>query len=416
MALTKNNKGFKYKLKPQKVHIEYLDKSFGCTRKLYNVYTDLLFTQLEAQGFTGGRIDYKTINLPTPAAVKNQYPYMREVDSLAFANVQLDFNDAIKKYNTKSDGKTFTKSAKRQAETISKTPTFRDLKGMPSFKSKKKGQNSYTTNNQDGTIDIIDDCYVKLPKIKIPIRFVSHRPIPDGYVIKAATISKDILGNYYIAFLCEYYVEETVAPITKVVGLDYSQQNFFVSSDGEKANYPHYYRNSEEQLKNAQQKLSRKTKNRKKDEPFSKNALKQKKKISKLQKKISNQRLDWIHKKSFEIAKKYDLVSLEDIDLRCLAQCLSFGKNVHDNGFGMFRTFVQYKLEDRGKRIVKVDKWYPSSKTCNDCGYVYQDLVLAERYWTCPCCGKYHDRDENAANNIEGEGLRLYQKTILEAS
>lgn len=410
MSLVKKHKGFKYKLKPQKVHIEYLEKSFGCARKLYNVYTDMLFTQLETQGFTNGRINYKTIKLPTPATIKHEYPYMREVDSLVFANVQLDFQDAIKRYNTKLDGKTFTKSSKKREITIGKTPTFRDLKGMPSFKSKKKGQNSYTTNNQDGTIAIVDDSYVKVPKLKVPIRFINHRPIPDGYIIKAATISKDILGNYYIAFLCEYYVEETVVPVNTLVGLDYSQQNFYVSSDGEKANYPHYYRNLEDKLKIEQQKLSRKTKNRKKDDTFSKNALKQKRKISKLQNKIKNQRLDWMHKKSFEIAENYDLVALEDIDLRCLAQCLSLGKNLHDNGFGMFRTFVQYKLEDRGKHFVKIDKWFPSSKTCNDCGYIYHELALAERNWTCQCCGKYHDRDENAAQNIKDEGLKIYLK------
>lgn len=416
MALIKKNKGFKYKLKPQKVHIEYFEKCFGCVRKLYNLYTDMLFTQLEAQGFVGGKIDYKTISFPMPAAVKDLNPYMREVDSLALANVQLDFNGTIKKYDTNSDGKTFTKSARRLEKTIGRVPTFRDLKGMPSFKSKKKGQNSYTTNNQNGTISIVNDCYVKLPKLKTPIRFIKHRDIPEGYVIKAATISKDVLGNYYIAFRCEFYVEETVAPVTKVVGLDYSQQNFYVSSDGEKANYPHCYRSSEEQLKKEQQKFSKKTKNRKKDEVFSKNALKQKKKISKLQTKIKNQRLDWIHKKSFEIAEKYDLVALEDIDLRSLAQCLSLGKNVHDNGFGMFRTFIKYKLEYRGKHFIKVDKWYPSSKTCHSCGHVYQELVLSERYWTCSCCGKYHDRDENAAYNIRDEGLKIYQKTALPAS
>ena len=141
--------------------------------------------------------------------------------------------------------------------------------------------------------------------------------------------------------------------------------------------------------------------------PKSNNWCKQKLKIFKLNNKAAKQRKDWIHKKSFELSNKYDAICVEDIDLRNLAQCLSLGKNVHDNGFGMFRNFLKYKLEDRGKFFIKIDRWYPSSKTCNDCGYINSELKLSDREWVCPICRTAHNRDCNAAKNIKAEGIKV---------
>ena len=191
------------------------------------------------------------------------------------------------------------------------------------------------------------------------------------------------------------------------VGLDYSQSSLYVSSDNEKTNYPHYYKISEQKLKEEYKKLSRK-------KYLSKRWYKQKSRISKLQLKISSQRRDYLHKKSFELANKYDMVCVEDINLRNMAQCLSLGKNLNDNGFGMLRNFLKYKLEDRGKILVKVDKWYPSSKKCSACGNINKGLKLQDRECTCSKCGTKHDRDYNAAINICVEGIRMYnqEKTV----
>ena len=397
--MIKKNKGYKFRLKPNKEQEIYFNKAFGCTRKMYNIYTDMLYSKLEEQEYKSGKIQYSKLNLPTPATIKKDFNYMKEIDSLAFANVQLNFKDAIKNFNTKYDNKSYKKSAKKKVETLGRELTFKDLKGMPTFKSKKRNQNSYTTNNQNGTISIIDNKYIKLPKLKSLVRFINHRQIPQNSIIKSATISRDCRGKYYISFTVEYYIEDNtiVNPdIDKVLALDYAQQDFYVSSVGEKANYPKYYKKLEDKLKLEQRKLSRK-------KLFSSNWYKQKAKVSKLQLKIKNQRLDWLHKKSRETANTYDVVFIEDLDLRNLAQCLSLGKNLHDNSFGMFRTFLKYKLEDKGGHLVKIDKWFPSTKLCSNCGSK-KDLELSDRIYKCNNCGLEIDRDYNSALNLKTVG------------
>ena len=257
--MLKKNRGYKYRLKPNNAQKIYLEKAFGCCRKMYNIYVDLLYTQLEQLNFVSGKIDYKSIDLPTPATIKKGYEYMKEIDSLAFANLQLGFQGAIKKYNSDYDGKTYSKRALKQSKTINRQLTYKDLKGMPNFKSKKRNQNSYTTNNQGSTVTILDDNIVKIPKLKEPIKFVNHRQLPQDSVIKGATVSKDCRNHYYISLLVEYYIEERQTPSKNILGLDYSQQNFYVSSEeSEKANYPQYYRIQEAKLKLEQQRLSNK--------------------------------------------------------------------------------------------------------------------------------------------------------------
>lgn len=390
------NKGYKFRLNPTKEQMIYFNKAFGCSRKLYNIYTNLLYSNLESKGYKNGRISYSELKLPSPATIKKNFDYMKEIDSLAFANVQLDFKSAIKKFNTEYDKVSYKKSAKKKVETIGRELTFKDLKGMPTFKSKKKNQNSYTTNNQNGTISIVDGKYVKLPKLKSLVKFVNHRQLPQNSIIKSATISKDYRGKYYISFIVEYVVEPVQVRPKSIVGLDYSQSDFYVSSDGEKANYPKYYRISEEKLKVEQRKLSRK-------KLFSSNWYKQKSKVNKIQAKVRNQRLDWIHKKAYELANKYDVVVVEDINLRNMAQCLSLGKNLSDNGFGMFRTILKYKLEDRGKFLLKANKWYPSSKLCSNCG-AQKDLELSDRIYKCDNCDLEIDRDYNSSLNLKTVG------------
>ena len=398
--MIKKNKGYIFRLKPNKEQGVYLERAFGCSRKMYNIYVDMLYTQLEEQKFVNGKIEYKSIDLPTPAAIKKHYDYMKEIDSLAFANVQLNFRDAIKKYNSEYDGKTYSKKAKKQVETLGKELTFKDLKGIPNFKSKNKNQSSFSTNNQNGTVSIIDNSFIKIPRLKEPIKFVNHRQLPQSSIIKGATISKDCRNHYRISILVEYYVEEKQTPSNNILALDYSQYDFYVDNEGRKANYPKYYKKLEDRLKLEQQKLCRKILK-------SNNWIKQKKKISKIQTKIANQRLDWLHKMSYKLVKDYDAVIVEDINLRAMAQTLKLAKNLNDNGFGMFRNFLKYKLEDSGKQLIVIDKWYPSSKICSNCGNKNQKLQLSDRIYKCEHCNISIDRDYNAAINIKEVGSTL---------
>ena len=401
----KKNKGFKYLLQPDPTQVDYLLKAFGCKRKMYNEYVSRMLEKLESIGFEDGKITYSKLNLPSPAKIKKEFPFMKEIDSIVFCNAEIAFKNAINKYNENAYKKQYTKSALKKQKTIGRALTFKDLKGLPSFKSKKDGYDSFTTNNQStvsgDTIKIEGNC-IKIPKLKTPIKFIKHRELPPDAVIKNITISKDSKNKFYISINVEYYVLDNKVNINKdkVVGLDYSQSDFYYSSDGKIANYPRYYRKLEKRLIKEQRKLSSKTYN-------SGNWLRQKKVVNRLQTKIANQRKDWIHKESYRLAESFDAVVVEDIDLRNLAQCLSLGKNVHDNGFGMFRTFLKYKLEDRGKQLIKIDKMFPSSKMCSGCGSVKKDLPLDNRTYTCDKCGLIINRDYNASINIKNEGLKI---------
>ena len=403
----KKNKGFKYRLLPNKLQEEYLSKACGCKRKLYNEYVARMIKKLESTNFENGKITYSKLGLPSPSKLKKEFEFMKEVDSLVFCNAEIAFKNAITKYNDNAYKKQYTKSALKKQKTIGRKLTFKDLKGLPSFKSKKDGYDSFTTNNQNtvsGDTIKVEGNYIKIPKLKSPIKFVKHRELPSDGVIKNITISKDSKGKFYISINVEYYVLDKKVTVykNKVVGLDYSQSDFYYSSDDKIANYPKFYKKLEERLIKEQRKLSSK-------KFGGYNWLRQKKVVNRLQTKIANQRKDWLHKESYRLAEKYDAVIVEDLDLRNLAQCLSLGKNVHDNGFGMFRDMLKYKLEDRGKQFIKVDKWFASSKICSSCGHKHDELKLSDRTFVCPNCNLTINRDYNASLNIKAEGLRILE-------
>jgi len=180
-----------------------------------------------------------------------------------------------------------------------------------------------------------------------------------------------------------------------------------MDSNGNIPEYPHYYRKSLEKLKREQRKLSHMQKG--------KNRYKQRLKVAKLHEHIANQRKDFLHKLSRQIANAYDIVVIEDLNMKVMSGALNFGMSVGDNGWGMFTRILEYKLEEQGKVLIKIDKWYPSSKTCHECGAINQDLTLSTRDWVCKECGTHHDRDYNAAQNIRDEGIRILQEKRISA-
>ena len=360
------NKAYKFRLNPNKEQEILFNKTFGCVRFIFNK-------------MLGDKIDYyketkQKLN-NTPAQYKAEFEWLKEVDSLALANAQINLQTAYGNF-------------------------FRSPKtGFPKFKSKHKNKNSYTTNNQNGTIKIIDK-HIKLPKIGL-VRIKLHRQIKENEVIKSATISKTPSGKYYISILVEYECEMPNIQLdkNKAIGLDYASHSFYVDSQNREADYPKYYRNALVKLAKEQRKLSLM-------KFTSNNYYKQKIVVAKLHEHIANQRKDWIHKLSTELANEYDYVCVEDINMQNMAQSLKLGKSTNDNGFGMFRTILEYKLTDRGKQLIKIDKWFPSSKMCRFCGNINKELTLADRVWTCSC-GKALNRDENAAINIMNVGLSM---------
>lgn len=372
------NRAIKYRAYPTTEQSVMFAKTFGCCRKVYNL---MLSDKIESYKSTG---KFVTV---TPAKYKKDYPYLREVDSLALANKQMDLQEAFRN--------TFSKSRKKK-------------NGFPKFKSAKHSRKSYTTNNQKGTVAIIDNKCIKLPKIG-KVKAVIHRVPDDSWTIKSATVSQESDGKYYISVLFEF--ENTVNPYvadkTNAIGLDYASDGLYVDSNGNTGTNHKYYRESQNKLAKAQRKLSR-MQGSKKHEVKSNNYIKQLRKVNKIHRHIANQRLDNLHKISTEIANQYDVVCVESLNMKAMSnKGFGNGKATLDNGYGMLLSMLEYKLSDRNKYLIKVDKWFPSSQICHCCGMLHPEMKnLAIRKMTCDC-GLTISRDQNAAINILKEGLRL---------
>ena len=406
---------------------QFFQKNFGCTRKVYNMCVDSCYKQLEQAGYTSGD-DLPDISFPKVAALKKDYPYLKEADGLGLANSVRDFQKACKTFRDQKDRSTYRKSALRRDRSGKELLSFRGLKGIPRFHAKSAGYFSYRTACQypkEGnalkrpTIRL-EGSILYLPKLKQGVKLIIHRKFPEDAHILNVTVFMDTDGTYRVSICYSYTFlmemdyreaatqEQPLPKETRFLGLDYSQKDLYVDSEGRKANYPKYYKRSEQKLARLQKSICRKEKN-------GKNYQKSMRKIQKLHVKIKHQRHDYLQKLSTELVSRYDVIVVEDINLRAMGGCLSLGKNLHDNGFGLFREMLAYKLWKKGSCLVRIDRMYPSSKTCSVCGAVKQDLKLSDRIYICPECGCFIDRDYNAAVNIREEGKRTFLIYLKEA-
>lgn len=366
MKLSMANKAYKFRIYPNAEQQIMFAKTFGCVRFIYN---RMLADKIKYYEETKQKLNN------TPAQYKKEFEWLKEVDSLALANAQINLQTAYGNF-------------------------FRSPKiGFPKFKSKKSNQKSYTTNCVNGNITV-ENYYIKLPKIGL-VKLKQHRMIPSGYKLKSVTVSQTSSGKYYASVLFEYENQvQEIEPKT-FLGLDFSMHELYRDSNGDEPCYPRYYRQAEKRLKREQRKLSLMQKG-------SKNRDKQRIRVAKHHEKVANQRKDFLHKQSKQITNAYDCVCVEDLNMKAMSQALQFGKSISDNGWGMFVTFLKYKLEEQGKKLVKVDKFFASSQICSCCGYKNTETKnLSIRAWDCPKCGTHHDRDINAAINIRNEGMRI---------
>ena len=376
------NRAIKYRAYPTTEQSVMFAKTFGCCRKVYNL---MLADKIESYKSTG---KFVTV---TPAKYKKDYPYLKEVDSLALANKQLDLQEAFRNC--------FSKSRKKNNR-------------FPRFKSAKHTRKSYTTNNQHGTVAISDHS-IKLPKIG-HVKAIIHRKPVDNWILKSATISQESDGKFYISVLFEIAdtINTYVADTTNAIGLDYASDGLYVDNNGNVGTNHKYYRESHDKLAKAQRKLSR-MQGSGKHEIKSNNYIKQLRKVNKIHRHISNQRLDNLHKISTEITNQYDVVCVESLNMKSMSnKGFGNGKATLDNGYGMFLSMLEYKLSDRNKYLVKVDKWFPSSQICHCCGEVHPEMKnLTIRTMKCDC-GLTISRDQNAAINILREGLRILNESF----
>ena len=328
--MRKINRAVKIRIYPNAEQRVQIEKTIGCSRFIYNC---MLADKMEHYK------KEKKMLRNTPASYKKEYPWLKEVDSLALANVQMHLESAFHKF-------------------------FREPSaGFPRFKSKKSSRKSYTTNVVNGNI------------------FLE--------------------GKYFasLLFCCENQTAEK-RPAEKFIGIDFAMQGMCVFSTGERAKYPMFYRNTEKKLAREQRKLSRCQKG-------SQNYKKQKKRVALCHEKIRNQRKDFQHKLSACLSESFDAICVEDLNLKGMAGGFHLGKGVHDNGYGLFLSMLEYKLEERGKYLIKVDRYFASSKICSVCGKKKEELSLSDRIYYCEC-GNRMDRDANAAVNIMNEGKRIF--------
>ena len=372
-------KAYKFRIYPTLEQVTFFSKNFGCVRKVYNLMLDDRKKYYDEYKLTGIKTKY-----PTPAKYKEEYPYLKEVDSLALANAQLNLENAFKNFLKNKDF------------------------GFPKYKCKSNPVQSYTTNNQN-TI-YIKDSYIKLPKLKSLVKIRLHREIKG--VIKSVTICKNSLDYYFVSILCEEEIEE-LPKTNKNIGIDLGIKEFATMSDCAKVENLKLTKEYEKKLKREQRKLSRRcklAKHRATKLSDSKNYQKQKKKIAKIHNKIRNKRKDFINKLSTELINNHDIICIEDLNIKGMLKNHKLAKSISDVSWGEFVRQLEYKANWYERKIIKVPTFYPSSKTCSSCGNIKETLILSERIYYCECCGLEIDRDYNASINILRKGLEILKK------
>lgn len=358
-------KSYKYKLLPNEEQKVLLNKHFGSIRFVYNYFLNERRQEYETNKNTINY--YDNAKSLTELKKQEQYSWLKEINSQSLQYSLKCLDGAYQNF-------------------------FKFKKGFPKFKSKHT-KNSFSVPQ---SVKLINSKLV-IPKFKEPIDLILSRSFKGK--IKSCTISKTPTNEYFVSILVE--TEHIKFEKTgKSVGIDLGIKDFVITSDGYKYKNKRYTKTYAKKLKENQKHLSRKVNG-------SNRYNKQRLKVANLYKKITNSRLDNLHKVSTELIKKYDIIILEDLNIKGMIKNHKLSKHIADASWSKFIEFLTYKAEWNDKTIVKIDRFFPSSKTCNCCGYINQNLKLDTREWACPSCSSKLDRDLNASINILKEGYKL---------
>ena len=356
-------KAYKYRIYPSDEQEIMLAKTFGCVRFVWNKLVE------NFNNNDGTLVDEKTLK------DQEEFEFLKEVSASTLQQKRMDFVETKKQFfNTKRKVKL----------------------GRPSFK-KKSNRQSFRLSNQKFKLDQ-ENGLLKLEKISW-IKIVMDRNIPDDVDFRSITVSKTPTGKYFVSIL----VQQELNPIPssgKVVGIDLGLKDLFILSNGQVINNPKWFRKNQAKLKKEQKHLSRKVKG-------SNRYNRQRIKVAKIHEKTTNSRTYFLHNISTALVNTFDLIVLEDLNVSGMLKNRKLAKSISDASWSTFVFMLEYKCNWYGKMLVKIDRFFPSSKTCSNCGHKEDKMPLSIREWICPSCGSTHDRDLNASINILKEGWKI---------
>ena len=361
-------KAYKYRFYPSDEQKHILAQTFGCCRYVYNW---ALRQRTDAYYQRGERLYYEGTAQRLVALKKQEETiWLNEVSSVVLQQSLRHLDKAFRNFfEGRADYPTFKKKRNQQAATYA--------------------SNAFTWNGH----------HLTLAKMDAPLEITWHRPLPDGCKPRSVTVTKDEADRYFVSIL----VEEDIKPLEvtpKMVGLDLGLKSMVITSDGRTHGNPKFFHKDEKKLAKAQRQHAKKKQG-------SKNRNKARLKVARIHKKVADRRRDYQHQLSTRIIRENQVVCVESLQVKNMIKNHCLAKSISDVGWSEFIRQLEYKAEWYGRTLVKIDKWYPSSKRCFDCGHILDSLTLDVRHWVCPECGVAHDRDINAAKNILAAGLAV---------